>query len=403
MTLTERHMDAGDERVLLSPPKPVDETPTQSRRYRTSSGRRADQEILLDTATLTQALCHVRQWVDGRDILVVTTPTVKNIYGCLLKELVSTQGRRLLVLDCTESSKELAQVERVCRKARELHIDRKGILVGIGGGVCTDITTMAASLIRRGLHHFRVPTTLVGQIDAGIGYKGAVNFGGYKSFIGCFHPPTKVLIAPKFLSTLPAYHLREGFAEIIKMGIVRDPYLLRLVEHHASDLIRVAFDSYQTQGSEIIWRAIVSMMDELAKNPYEDQTYERLVDFGHTFSPLLESTSAHSLSHGNAVSVDMAITVSIATELGALDELYRDRVLALLSTLKLPIYSDFVSVDLCKDSLAAAARHRGGCPNLVLPTANGECQFLRSTNAVKGVVFEKVITMLQERQRLMID
>jgi 3-dehydroquinate synthase len=127
-----------------------------------------------------------------------------------------------MVLHCNEATKSVEQVLRVCERARQVGLDRSGLLIGIGGGICTDIVTVAASWIRRSIRYIRVPTTLVGQADAGIGIKGAVNFSQKKSYLGCFHPPRAVIITPPFLKTLPHNNLREGFAEIIKMAIIRD-------------------------------------------------------------------------------------------------------------------------------------------------------------------------------------
>jgi 3-dehydroquinate synthase len=308
-----------------------------------------------------------------------------------------------LVLDCNESSKDMTQVERVCRHAHRVRMTRTGLLVGIGGGVCTDITTVAAAWLRRGIRHVRVPTTLVGQVDAGIGYKGAINFDGHKSYLGCFHAPYKVLIAPEFLHTVPPERLRDGFAEIVKMGIVRDARLLDLVERHAQRLIGEAFRSRSAKGSDIIWRAVLGMLEELKKNPYEDQTYERAVDFGHTFSPLLESVSGYQLSHGQAVAVDMALSVTISRDLGLAEPAFRDRILALLCSLKLPIHSPLLSPQLCRESLLTAALHRGGRPNLVLPTGAGKYRFLDSTDALGRADFASAIHALKAHEASLID
>lgn len=373
---------------------------TSERARSTVSFRKAHYDILQDDTSLPEALRQLRAWTSGRDCLVVTTPTVYDLYGDLVSSLLSERAA-FLVLDCDESSKDMAQVERVCRHAQDVPLSRTGLLVGLGGGVCTDITTVAAAWLRRGIRHVRVPTTLVGQVDAGIGYKGAVNFHGRKSYLGCFHAPSKVLIAPEFLHSLPSGHLRDGFAEIVKIAIVRDAQLLDLVERHGQRLIREAFRSSTPEGSDIIWSAALRMLEELEKNPYEDQTYERVVDFGHTFSPLLESVSGYQVSHGQAVAVDIALTMMISSGLGLAAPAFRDRILALLGSLNLPIYSRLLTPELCQKSLHDAALHRGGRPYLVLPTGVGTNVFLQSATDIDKDDFARALDELEAHEESM--
>ncbi|WP_053078443.1 3-dehydroquinate synthase family protein [Methylobacterium tarhaniae] len=343
--------------------------------------RRTAYEVVFQDGAAASALQSLRPWTAGQDFLVVTTPTVQALHGDALAVLDPT-GRRILVLACTEAGKTVTQVEHVCRRAHALGLGRGGVLLAVGGGVCSDIATVAASWLRRGIRHVRVPTTLVGQVDAGLGYKGAVNFDGHKSYLGCFHAPAHVLIAPDFLRTLPARHQREGFAEIVKIAIVCDPDLLNLVDRHAEELVRTSFATPRAAGRAIVWQSALLMLQELAQNPYEDQGYERLVDFGHTFSPLLEADSAHRLSHGEAVAIDMALTMALSAELGLVAPASRNRILSLLRRLGLPTDSPLLTPELCRRALEQAALHRGGRPNLVLPTDLGPSRFLQAADAV---------------------
>src|SRR5205085_7285942 len=146
----------------------------------------------------------------GRKALLVTTPTVARLYGNLFDELAEYHGLpvKTLTLSCSENTKSLELVGEICRAALEYSLDRKGLLIALGGGVCSDLVTLAASMIRRGISNIRITTTLIGQVDAGVGVKGEVNFDGKKSFLGVFYPPESVIIDPLFLKTLPVSHLR---------------------------------------------------------------------------------------------------------------------------------------------------------------------------------------------------
>jgi 3-dehydroquinate synthetase len=310
------------------------------------------------------------------------------------ERLKDTNTVSTLVLNAREETKSMDLVQTVCEQALAHGLNRRGLLIGFGGGVCLDVVTVAASLIRRGIGHLRVPTTLIGQIDAGIGLKGAVNFSGKKSFIGCFHPPEQVLIDPAFQKTLPRRFLIAGLAEAVKIGLVRDPVLFEMLERWAPALVASAFDEPAAEGREVLRRSIWAMLDELRKNPYEDRTYERLVDFGHTFSPSLESALGFDIQHGEAVAIDIALSATIARSLGLIPNDVCERILSLLKMAGLPIFARQLDVPLCREAMFEAARHRGGSMNLVLPAGIGRAVFLKHREDVSDSVLEQALSSL---------
>ena len=313
----------------------------------------------------------------GRQLLVVTTPSVHRLHAEVAVEQLRANGLRVacLVLPCSEEGKDFEAVLDVCREALRQRLGRTDVLVGMGGGVCTDLTTLAASLYRRGIEHVRVPTTLVGQVDAGIGIKGAVNFEGRKSALGCFHPPGAVLLAPTLLRTLSRRQLVAGTAEMLKVGIAASRELFERIEFYGRSFVERRFQG--SEAREALWLCVALMLDELEPNFYEDRSYERRSDLGHTFSPALEARSRFGLHHGEAVAIDMALSACLAARLGRLDAASRDRILAAIAGVGLPLDSPFLDVDLCRSALADAARHRGGRPNLVVPVGAGRSDFVR--------------------------
>lgn len=358
-------------------------------------------EVHMTVADL-DACCRVLgPMLGSRRTLFVTTPTVSRLYGMDLVERLrhTNDDISYMVLDCTEATKAIDQVTAVCERAIEIGLDRKGVILGLGGGVCTDIVTVAASWIRRGIAYIRVPTTLVGQIDAAIGIKGAVNFHNKKSYLGCFYPPAEVVVTPSFLATLPRYELRPGFAEIIKIALVRDKHLFELVEQSGRKLLYGGFKGETLNEEEILWRSITGMLNELEPNIYEDRSYERLVDFGHTFSPLIESACEFATSHGEAVAIDMALSAVLAGSMGlATGDVVR-RILDAIIALDLPVWSHHLTMDLCKNALRDSALHRGGTPNLVVPAAIGKSVFLRDSDFISRYL-EEALTYLEDLNRL---
>ena len=357
--------------------------------------RRRYRVILCD-ALLQPESPLLRDAIGERNCLLVTTPTVARLYGPAIRAMMKkTNAIGSLILPACEETKSMNLVETVCDQAISQGLDRRGILIGFGGGVCLDVVTLSASLIRRGIGHLRIPTTLIGQIDAGIGLKGAVNFRGKKSFIGCFHPPEQVLIDPSFLRSLNARFISSGIAEAIKMGLARDPLLFDLVETAAPKLVASGFAEPRAHGREILRMSIGAMLEELRRNPYEDKGYERVVDFGHTFSPALEAAQSFNIHHGEAVAVDMALSAAIARCLGLIHRDLFDRIVVLLRAASLPVFAPKLNVELCLEALKESGRHRGGSINLVVPAGIGRTVFLKRAEDVPRSILSEALRILR--------
>lgn len=340
--------------------------------------------------------------IGSSQALIITTPTVNRLFTDHIRRQLCRSGVnvRVLVLHCDELTKDIHRVEHICQFAKKMNLGRTDILISIGGGVISDLGTVAASWLRRGIRHFRVPTTLIGLIDAGIGIKGSLNFNGKKSYLGCFYAPEEVFIDVSFLSTLSTYHLRGGFAEILKIAFVRDLKLFILLEKYAHRLLQTKFQDDDYCSNEVIWRSIIGMLDELEPNLFENRTYERLVDFGHTFSPLLEAAADFSIHHGEAVAIDMALSTVIAFEKELIGENTRDRLLESLLNLGLPLYSPLLDVDRCRLSISDASSHRGGQPNLVVPAGIGTGCFVTSHSVLTNSLFDSALQYLQRKSQL---
>jgi 3-dehydroquinate synthetase len=230
--------------------------------------------------------------------------------------------------------------------------------------------------VRRGVQHIRVPTTLLGAVDAGIGLKGGVNFGGHKNYLGCFYSPSHALIDVAYLRTLARTRIRQGLAEILKMALIADRGLFITLRNHGTALIESRFQSPIAVGRWVVARSIELMLLELQLNPYESGASERLADMGHTFSPALEAASGFALTHGEAVSIDMAFTCVLGQMLGVTPVEESNAFLTLLVDLGLPTYSPLLTLPLCRHALKQAISHRGGKLNMVVPTRIGAGAFL---------------------------
>jgi shikimate kinase/3-dehydroquinate synthase len=188
-------------------------------------------------------------------------------------------------------AKTLAEAERLWN---ELRIGRDGTIVGYGGGSTTDLAGFVAAGYMRGVRWISVPTTLVGQVDAGIGGKTGVDLPGGKNLVGAFHYPERVLIDPALLATLPADEHRNGMAEVVKTGLLAGEPLW---ERPAEEMIRGC----------AVFKAAVCLTD-----PYERRGRREILNLGHTFAHALEAASDYRLAHGEAVALGLTAALRLS-------------------------------------------------------------------------------------------
>ncbi|UGB39563.1 sedoheptulose 7-phosphate cyclase [Frateuria soli] len=246
-------------------------------------------------------------------------------------------------------------------------------IIAIGGGVLTDVVAFVASSYRRGVPHIKVPTTLMGYIDAALGIKAGVNFNGNKNRLGSFEPPQAVLLDPAFLPSLPRRHLLNGVCEIVKLAVIRDRALFAQLEADGAASIAACFAN--PAGEAILDRAIGGMLEELAPNLFEEEL-ARKVDFGHTFSYGLETRHGERLLHGEAVLLDILVSVQIARQRGLLAGDDAARVFALVGRLGLAPDLRVLDSGTMWHSLLDRIEHRNGQQRVPMPAGIGQCVFL---------------------------
>lgn len=335
--------------------------------------------------------------IGERRALLCTTPSVARLFAPLLQQVAAVHPLKIQisVFNLSERAKSLDAVCTVAAAAREFGIGRRDVLVAIGGGVCSDVVRVAAGLIRRGIAHICVPTTLIGQIDAGIGIKGAVNFEGDKSYLGLFYPPEAALIWPGFLSTLPPAAWRDGLAEAIKLACIASEPLLQSVGVVANALEQNRLEQCTETVHALVRQSIAITASELALDPRELGTLERLLDFGHTFSPLVESRSRHAISHGRSVAIDMALSTQIAKCLGWIDEACASTLLRCIADAGLPIDCLELDAGLVDAAIQASVKHRNGRLNLVVPVGIGRCDFIRDPAILSEALVAEALAELK--------
>lgn len=273
-----------------------------------------------------------------------------------------------------EDSKTIDSYLSLVRELDSFPIHRRDEpIIMIGGGVLSDVTGFVASSYRRSVPHLKVPTTLMGYIDASIGIKTGINYNGYKNRIGSFEPPLKVLLDKSLLKTLPKRHILNGIAEIIKLAVIKDAGLFGMLEECGVSCVDAKFQD--GEGGMILDRAITGMLEELEPNLFEEDL-ARKVDFGHTFSYGLEIRHEANLLHGEAVLLDIIFSSMIALKRCLISEEEIDRIFKLVETLGFKLNFSLLDPAALWQSLEERTCHRNGVQRVPLPHRLGECVFV---------------------------
>ncbi|MFF2349477.1 sedoheptulose 7-phosphate cyclase [Kitasatospora sp. NPDC058115] len=309
--------------------------------------------------------------------LVVVDARVHDLHGERLRRYLAAQGveHETHVLLAHEQVKTMDAVFQVADRMDSFGISRRGEpVIAVGGGVLTDVVGLACSLYRRSTPFVRVPTTLIGLVDAGVGAKTGVNHGRHKNRLGTYHPAVDTLLDPAFLATLDRRHIGNGLAEILKVALIKDADLFVLLERHGRDLLDTGFQS-PGAGAAVLGRAVHGMLQELQPNLWEHRL-ERLMDYGHSFSPTVEMRALPELLHGEAVCADMALTTVVARRRGLVDAGQAERILRLMRRLELPVWHPLMEPVTLGEALADTVRHRDGRQRLPLPRGIGAGVFV---------------------------
>jgi 3-dehydroquinate synthase len=342
-----------------------------------------------------------------RRVVAFVSRTVDRLYGDRLRTYLEAHVRpgqwSLHVIPTGEHHKTLAAVEHVCALAKADGLDRHGVMLAVGGGIVADVIGFAASIYARGIRYIKVNTTLVGQVDVGVGVKTGVNALRTKNMFGAYHPAHASLNDPAFLATLPHREIRCGLAEIVKMAVILDGDLFQALERHPDAFRRPRGDARPSHGeleTYILRTSMRLMMEELCPNLREHEL-ARLVDFGHTFSPVVETAGDHRLEHGEAVAVDMALSAHLARLLGLADDETCDRVVRLLRRIGLPVFDPGTCTpELMTQALRASWQRRGRKLHLVVPTGIGKAAFVEELEDVpEGVLVSALKALAADGER----
>jgi len=253
--------------------------------------------------------------------------TDANVYAAH-KEKFS--GWQSIVIKAGEQFKNQQTVDLIIKQLIDLRADRQSFIVGVGGGVVTDIAGFAASIYMRGIKFAFVPTSILAMVDASIGGKNGIDVGVYKNLVGVINHPEFLLYDFSFLETLPGDEWINGFAEIIKHACIKDNAMFQLLEKNSI----MKFQASLEDTAAIIKRNVDIKYNVVAND--EQETGERkLLNFGHTIGHAIEN--AGNLPHGHAISIGMVAACHISEMINGFSKADTKRIAELLSKYQLPV------------------------------------------------------------------
>lgn len=272
------------------------------------------------------SISYLKKIVDAKNAIIITDENVYKHHQSKFK------GWNVIVLKAGEEYKIQGTVDSIIEELIAMQADRKTILVGVGGGVVTDITGYVASVYMRGINFGFIPTSVLAMVDASIGGKNGIDVGVYKNMVGIIRQPNFLLYDLNFLPSLPQAEWENGFAEIIKHACIKDAAMFRLLNTNRLSL----YQAKKNLMSELIKRNVLIKTKIVQKDEFE-KAERRLLNFGHTLGHALENQ--YELSHGQAISIGMTYACHISEQLSGFKQ--TEKVVKVLEQYGLPTYASF--------------------------------------------------------------
>ncbi len=300
--------------------------------------------------------------------LVLCDNTTKSLFADTLTNQLKKFSKlvEIHVVPNGEESKNITSLFRILEHMVEKNFDRKSAVIALGGGVIGDLATTVSGLYHRGIDCIQIPTTLLAQVDAAIGGKGAVDLRNYKNIVGVFKQPRFIIIDPSLLTTLPKDQIRSGMGEVIKYAIALDKTLFELLEKNKNDISKLF--------PVIIQRCIHAKMSIVQKDPYEKSGSRQLLNFGHTLGHAIE-LYAH-LSHGEAISIGMVFATKVSQKLSMLTTLEAEQAINLLKIYGLPttLSKNAITKEVIYKHMQKDKKAEKGIPTFVLLEGIGKAK-----------------------------
>ena len=313
------------------------------------------------------------EFYDPPKIIIITEANICSLHAQKFDKF------KVLLIEGKEKNKTQATIDFIINKLLEFNIDKSWLLVGVGGGVITDMVGFVASIFKRGINLALAPTTILAMTDAAIGGKNGINVGNYKNMIGTTYRPLFILYDYSFLNTLPKTEWINGFAEIIKHACIKDEEMFyelekKNIEYYINNRIATA---------ALIEKNVALKTSVVVADEFEKADRFQL-NFGHTFGHAIENL--YGLPHGFAVSIGMVMAAKISEEINNLNSSSVNKLKKLLVQYELPITQKMNSDEIL-ELLVKDKKRSGEALNFVLLNKIGE-------GTVKQLSFNTITSLL---------
>ena len=262
---------------------------------------------------------------ENKKVVIITDEKINAVYGHQFPK-----ADLIITIPQGESNKSLKTLEYIFDKMADAEIDRSSFVLGIGGGIVCDVAGFAAAIYMRGISFGFVSTTLLSQVDASVGGKNGVNFGGYKNLVGTFSLPEFVICDPEMLKTLPQNELISGMAEVVKHGLIADANLFEFIEQNT--------DKIRKYDLNVLTRFVhdsVIIKSNIVNEDVKEKGVRRILNFGHTIGHAIEKNTG--MQHGMAISIGMVMAAKISVARELISKSDADRIISLLEKIGLPV------------------------------------------------------------------
>jgi 3-dehydroquinate synthase len=291
-------------------------------------------EVRIGDGLLARAGAEIAPLLHRPRVAVITDDTVAAHHLLALSEALGAQGIAMSAVSVPagEASKCWAQLARVTDWMLEHRVERRDVVIALGGGVVGDLAGFAAAILRRGVRFVQIPTTLLAQVDSSVGGKTGINSAFGKNLVGAFHQPALVLADTDVLATLPERDMRAGYGEVVKYGLLGDAAFFDWLEANGAAVL--AQD--RTAVTHAVTRSVQMKADIVARDETEEGD-RALLNLGHTFAHALEAATGYSdrLLHGEAVAIGCALAFALSARMGLCSQEDPSRVAAHLQALGL--------------------------------------------------------------------
>ena len=272
----------------------------------------------------------------GQDAIIITNPIIKRLYGAVVSAGLKKAGFSVKIFEVPdgEKSKSAKVAFDLIEKIALFDIFKRPFIIALGGGVIGDLAGYVAAAYKRGILYVQVPTTLLAQVDSSIGGKVAIDLPIGKNLVGAFYQPKMVFSDVSVLKSLDKRQVLNGFAEVIKYGIIYDKDLFQYILNNIDKLIGLNLKALEN----VVLACSKIKAEVVVKDEKETKGVRTILNFGHTIGHAIEAAAAYNYyQHGEAVALGMRIVTEISLKLALVSRKSADQINELLTLIGLPV------------------------------------------------------------------